>query len=105
MRYFVDIIRSVSITNFKYDVSFCSLFINNFFYRRWLRVLFGREFPLQDVLVLWDVILAEGKDFSLAGYILVAMLIVIRTPCMYFFYIIILIFLNFDIFFCVFSIK
>ncbi|XP_077296979.1 TBC1 domain family member 5 [Arctopsyche grandis] len=47
---------------------------------RWLRVLFGREFSLQDLLVLWDALLAEGTDFSLTGYILVAMLIAIRMP-------------------------
>lgn len=45
---------------------------------RWLRLLFGREFPLQDLLVLWDAIFAEGQDFELVNYIVVAMLIAIR---------------------------
>nr|CAD7588099.1 unnamed protein product [Timema genevievae] len=45
---------------------------------RWLRLLFGREFPLQDLLVLWDAIFAEGQKFELVNYIVVAMLIAIR---------------------------
>ncbi|XP_054279951.1 TBC1 domain family member 5-like isoform X1 [Macrosteles quadrilineatus] len=45
---------------------------------RWLRLLFGREFPLQDLLVLWDAIFAEGTVFQLVDYIVVAMLIAIR---------------------------
>jgi hypothetical protein len=50
-------------------------------YRRWLRLLFGREFPLQDLLVLWDAIFAEGENFELVNYIVVAMLIAIRCQC------------------------
>ncbi|KAI5698781.1 hypothetical protein M8J75_011999 [Diaphorina citri] len=49
---------------------------------RWLRLLFGREFSLQDLLVLWDVIFAEGSQeteaFDLVNYVVVAMLIAIR---------------------------
>lgn len=45
---------------------------------RWLRLLFGREFPLQDLLVLWDAIFAEGQNFELVNYVVVAMLIAIR---------------------------
>ncbi|XP_066994903.2 TBC1 domain family member 5 [Anabrus simplex] len=45
---------------------------------RWLRLLFGREFPLQDLLVLWDAIFAEGENFELVNYVVVAMLIAIR---------------------------
>lgn len=45
---------------------------------RWLRLLFGREFPLQDLLVLWDAIFAEGENFELVNYIVAAMLIAIR---------------------------
>ncbi|KDR24084.1 TBC1 domain family member 5 isoform X2 [Zootermopsis nevadensis] len=45
---------------------------------RWLRLLFGREFPLQDLLVLWDAIFAEGENFELVNYIVVAMLIAIK---------------------------
>uniref|UniRef100_A0A8D9DYU4 TBC1 domain family member 5 n=1 Tax=Cacopsylla melanoneura TaxID=428564 RepID=A0A8D9DYU4_9HEMI len=43
---------------------------------RWLRLLFGREFSLQDLLVLWDVIFAES--FELVNYVVVAMLVAIR---------------------------
>lgn len=60
---------------------------------RWLRLLFGREFPLQDLLVLWDVIFAEGENFELVNYVVVAMLMAIRcqllsgdyTTCMTYF--------------------
>lgn len=46
---------------------------------RWLRLLFGREFPLQDLLVLWDAIFAESKNFGLVHYVVVAMLVAIRN--------------------------
>lgn len=52
-------------------------------FRRWLRLLFGREFQLQDLLVLWDAIFAEGKQFELTNYIVVAMLVRIRQKCNY----------------------
>lgn len=58
---------------------FLFLFINS----RWLRLLFGREFPLQDLLVLWDAIFAVGKQFELTNFIVVAMLIRIRNQCKY----------------------
>ncbi|XP_077993105.1 TBC1 domain family member 5-like isoform X2 [Glandiceps talaboti] len=45
---------------------------------RWVRLLFGREFPLQDLLVLWDAIYADSITFDLVDYIFVAMLIYIR---------------------------
>jgi TBC1 domain family protein 5 len=45
---------------------------------RWLRLLFGREFHLQDLLVLWDAIFAYGRSLALVDYICVAMLIYIR---------------------------
>lgn len=48
------------------------------FNRRWLRLLFGREFQLLDLLVLWDAIFAESVHFELINYIVVAMLISIR---------------------------
>ncbi|XP_059478936.1 TBC1 domain family member 5 [Neocloeon triangulifer] len=51
---------------------------------RWLRLLFGREFPLQDLLVLWDAIFAEfnGSKFELVDFIVVAMLIAIKHQLM-----------------------
>ncbi|KAF6206537.1 hypothetical protein GE061_017771 [Apolygus lucorum] len=45
---------------------------------RWLRLLFGREFPLQDLLVLWDAIFADNRSFDLVNYIVVAMLSSVR---------------------------
>ncbi len=47
-------------------------------YRKWVRLLFGREFPMQDLLVLWDAIFADGIAFDLVDYIFVAMLLYIR---------------------------
>lgn len=47
-------------------------------FRRWLRLLFGREFALLDLLVLWDAIFADSDHFDLPNYVLVAMLIRIR---------------------------
>lgn len=46
--------------------------------RRWLRLLFGREFQLFDLLMLWDAIFAEAHEFELTDYVVVAMLISIR---------------------------
>ncbi|KAL3836821.1 hypothetical protein ACJMK2_022234 [Sinanodonta woodiana] len=45
---------------------------------RWIRLLFGRELPMQDLLVLWDAIFADGIGFDLVDYIFVAMLLYIR---------------------------
>ena len=45
---------------------------------RWLRLLFGREFHLQDLIILWDAIFAYGRSLSFADYIAVVMLIYIR---------------------------
>ncbi|ORX98101.1 RabGAP/TBC [Basidiobolus meristosporus CBS 931.73] len=45
---------------------------------RWLRLLFGREFPLEELPRLWDGIFADGADLGLVDYICVAMLLYIR---------------------------
>ena len=45
---------------------------------RWIRLLFGREFPLPSVLEMWDAIFADGPSLSLVDYICVAMLMHIR---------------------------
>ncbi|KAL0271183.1 UNVERIFIED_CONTAM: hypothetical protein PYX00_008359 [Menopon gallinae] len=45
---------------------------------RWLRLLFGREFPFQELLVLWDAIFAVD-NFELVNYVVVAMLTAIRS--------------------------
>ncbi|XP_040155075.1 TBC1 domain family member 5 [Anopheles arabiensis] len=50
---------------------------------RWLRLLFGREFALQDLLLLWDAIFGEGDDLGLINYVVVAMLIRIRDKLIY----------------------
>ncbi|XP_078662530.1 TBC1 domain family member 5-like isoform X4 [Branchiostoma floridae x Branchiostoma belcheri] len=46
---------------------------------RWIRLLFGREFPLQDLLFLWDAIFSDGISFGLVDYIFVAMLLYIKN--------------------------
>lgn len=45
---------------------------------RWLRLLFGREFPLQDLLVIWDALFADSITLDLVDYVFVAMLLYIR---------------------------
>uniref|UniRef100_A0A915AFU9 Rab-GAP TBC domain-containing protein n=3 Tax=Parascaris univalens TaxID=6257 RepID=A0A915AFU9_PARUN len=45
---------------------------------RWIRLLFGREFPIHDLLFVWDAILAHRPTLSLVDYIFVAMLEQIR---------------------------
>uniref|UniRef100_A0AAF5Q495 Rab-GAP TBC domain-containing protein n=1 Tax=Wuchereria bancrofti TaxID=6293 RepID=A0AAF5Q495_WUCBA len=45
---------------------------------RWLRLLFGREFPIHDLLFIWDAIFAFRPPLSLVDYIFVAMLEYIR---------------------------
>ncbi|XP_044149215.1 TBC1 domain family member 5 [Bufo gargarizans] len=45
---------------------------------RWVRLLFGREFPLQDLLVVWDALFADSITLALVDYIFVAMLLYIR---------------------------
>ena len=45
---------------------------------RWIRLLFGREFPLDDVLSLWDVLFAEDPTLNLIDLICVSMLLRIR---------------------------
>lgn len=50
---------------------------------RWLRLLFGREFPLDDLLTVWDVIFAVNDNFGLVNHICVSMLIRIRHKLLY----------------------
>jgi len=45
---------------------------------RWLRLLFSREFPIDEVLLLWDGIFAEGNNLELVDWIVLVMLINIR---------------------------
>jgi len=46
---------------------------------RWVRLLFGREFPMQDLLMLWDAIFGDSISFDLVDYVFVAMLLYIRN--------------------------
>nr|XP_009861344.1 TBC1 domain family member 5-like [Ciona intestinalis] len=45
---------------------------------RWVRLLFGREFDLQDLLVLWDTMFADSSALDLVDYIFVALMVNIR---------------------------
>ncbi|KAK6210416.1 WD repeat domain-containing protein [Colletotrichum tabaci] len=45
---------------------------------RWIRLLFGREFPFDEMLVLWDTIFSVDPSLSLIDLICVAMLLRIR---------------------------
>ncbi|KAI0693915.1 hypothetical protein BC835DRAFT_1351971 [Cytidiella melzeri] len=46
---------------------------------RWLRLLFTREFTMEDAMTLWDGLFACDPSFELAPWICVAMLIRIRN--------------------------
>lgn len=50
---------------------------------RWMRLLFGREFAFEDVLVMWDHLFAEGLRPELVDFVCVAMLLRIRWTCMF----------------------
>ena len=53
------------------------------YFSRWIRLLFGREFPLPSVLEMWDALFADGPSLGLMDYIFVAMLMHIREVCKY----------------------
>jgi len=57
---------------------FTLLFVITVCCSRWVRLLFGREFPMQDLLMLWDAIFADSISFDLVDYVFVAMLLYIR---------------------------
>ena len=50
---------------------------------RWIRLLFGREFPLDEVLLIWDLLFAEDPALDLVDFICVSMLLRIRWQCTY----------------------
>lgn len=52
-----------------------------YFDRRWLRLLFTREFSMPDSMKLWDCLFACDSSLELAQWICVAMLIRIRNEC------------------------
>jgi len=45
-------------------------------------LLFGREFPMDDVLVIWDALFADGPMLDLVDYIYISMLEAIRDKRM-----------------------
>lgn len=45
---------------------------------RWLRLLFGREFPLLEVMKIWDALFAEDPSLRLIEQVCIAMLLRIR---------------------------
>lgn len=53
---------------------------------RWVRLLLGREFHLDDLLILWDAIFSYSTDLQLVDYICAAMLMYIRSQCMFAFF-------------------
>lgn len=46
-----------------------------------MRLLFGREFPFEDMLVMWDHLFAEGLRPELVDFVCIAMLLRIRWQC------------------------
>jgi TBC1 domain family member 5 len=45
---------------------------------KWMRLLFSREFHLEDTLVIWDSLFCAGPDLPLLDYMAIAMLMFIR---------------------------
>ncbi|KAI0603025.1 rab-GTPase-TBC domain-containing protein [Biscogniauxia sp. FL1348] len=45
---------------------------------RWIRLLFSREFPFQQVLILWDTLFSVDPTFKLIDFVCTAMLVRIR---------------------------
>ncbi|KAJ5609804.1 hypothetical protein N7528_010371 [Penicillium herquei] len=48
------------------------------FLTRWMRLLFGREFPFDEVLLMWDTLFAHGLRSDLIDFTCIAMLLRIR---------------------------
>ncbi|KAH0551554.1 hypothetical protein GP486_007229, partial [Trichoglossum hirsutum] len=49
---------------------------------RWIRLLFGREFPFDELLTLWDSLFAEDPALGLVDLICVSMLLRVRWQLM-----------------------
>eukprot|EP00658_Telonema_sp_P-2_P021644 TRINITY_DN18626_c0_g1_i5.p1 TRINITY_DN18626_c0_g1~~TRINITY_DN18626_c0_g1_i5.p1 ORF type:complete len:466 (+),score=87.63 TRINITY_DN18626_c0_g1_i5:162-1559(+) len=45
---------------------------------RWLRLMFTREFHIDDVMLIWDAVLADSASFKLMDYLAVSMIVFIR---------------------------
>lgn len=48
---------------------------------RWLRLLFSREYEIDELLILWDGIFSHDSNLSLVEWVASAMLIVLRKDC------------------------
>lgn len=46
-----------------------------------MRLLFGREFPFEDTLMVWDFLFADGLESELVDFVCIAMLLRIRWEC------------------------
>lgn len=46
---------------------------------RWLRLVFTREFHIDDVMVIWDAVLADSSSMRLVDYIAVSMLLYVKA--------------------------
>jgi TBC1 domain family member 5 len=60
--------------------------IPQIFLMRWVRLLFGREFPFQDVLDMWDLLFSSGPSLELVDYVCIAMILRIRWERKYYSY-------------------
>ena len=49
---------------------------------RWVRLLFSREFQIDNVYILWDAVFAFSENFSLIDTICVSMIEFVRLQCM-----------------------
>lgn len=58
-----------------------SLFLPLLPRRRWVRLMFTREFPLDECMELWDAIFSRGRDLNLVDYLCVSMLLNVRATC------------------------
>jgi len=46
---------------------------------RWLRLVFTREFHIDDVMIIWDAVLADSSTMRLVDYIAVSMLLYVKA--------------------------
>lgn len=45
------------------------------YFRRWVRLLYGREFAtMQDILTLWDGLFADGISLDLVDYVYLSLI-------------------------------
>ena len=48
---------------------------------RWIRLLFGREFEIHELLKLWDAIFAQDATLQIVDFICLAILLRMRDQC------------------------